>query len=137
MNLPRFKYILMSELIFIPLVYLANIATIYIFQLFNAQFSLDFIKILNESIFLASFISILLSTSKKVVIRFTNDLHSLKYNFTLTSLYIILHYIAFYVVDILKKDLENQNFSIIYISILLLILIYSNIKFKKIINDKK
>ncbi len=136
MNLSRFKYILLSQTVLLPLVFIAKLTTHYIFNFNNSNSNFDLLTIINDSIFIAAFFAIILSTSKKVIIRFLDDTFTLKFNFTLVSLYLTVHYFISYFI-LSSNSLKNQNYSYIYVFILLVAIIYSNIKFKKVLNEKK
>lgn len=136
MNLSRFKYILLSQTVLLPLVFIAKLTTHYIFNFNNSNSIFDLLTNINDSIFIAAFFAIILSTSKKVIIRFLDDTFTLKFNFTLVSLYLTVHYFISYFI-LSSNSLKNQNYSYIYVFILLVAIIYSNIKFKKALNEKK
>lgn len=135
MNLSRFKYILLSQVVLLPFIYAAKLISYYFFSFLNPNLTINFLINLNESIFISGIFAIVLSVSKKVITRFLDDTFSLKFNFTLVSFYLAFHYIiSYFIVDFLA---QQQNYSYLYIIALLIAIIYSNIRFKKILNDKK
>lgn len=137
MNLSRFKYILLCQVVLLPFVFTAKLLTYYLFSFLNPNSTIDYISNLNESIFISGLFAIILSVSKKVVPRFLNDTFTLKFSFTLVSLYLVVYYfISYYILNI-NENLQKQNYTYIFVLALLIAIIYSNIRFKKILNDKK
>ena len=137
MNLSRFKYILLSQVVLLPFVFTSKLLTYYLFSFLNPNSTIDYISNLNESIFISGLFAIILSVSKKVVPRFLNDTFTLKFSFTLVSLYLVVHYfISYYILNI-SENSQKQNYTYIFVLALLIAIIYSNIRFNKVLNDKK
>lgn len=90
-----------------------------------------------ESLYLAGIFASMMSVSSKVISRFTDDIYSLKFNFTLVSAYIFGHYLISFIIIELSENKDYHAYTAIFISILIISVIFSNIKFKKLINDKK
>lgn len=135
MNLSRFKYVLLSQVVLLPFVFTAKLISYYLFTFLNPNSTINHLTNLNESIFISGFFAIILSVSKKVLPRFITDTFTLKFSFTLVSFYLVSHYIiSYFIVDILA---QQQNYSYLYLIALLIAIIYSNIRFKKVLNDKK
>lgn len=135
MNLSRLKYILQSEIIFLPLILIAKYITFFMFQNDEDNFNIA-INII-ESLYLAGIFASIMSVSSKVISRFTDDIYSLKFNFTLVSAYIFGHYLISFIIIELSENKDYHAYTAIFISILIISVIFSNIKFKKLINDKK
>ncbi len=135
MNLSRLKYILQSEIIFLPLILIAKYITFFMFQNDEDNFNIA-INII-ESLYLAGIFASMMSVSSKVISRFTDDIYSLKFNFTLVSAYIFGHYLISFIIIELSENKDYHAYTAIFISILIISVIFSNIKFKKLINDKK
>lgn len=136
MNLTRLKYIIQSELIFLPLILIAKYLTFILFQKSEEEqfiFAINFI----ESLYLAGIFATVMSISAKVIDRFTDDIASLRFNFTLVSAYIFAHYLISFSLIEYSQIRDYHAYTAVFISILIVAVIISNLKFKKVLNDKK
>lgn len=136
MNLLRLIYILKSEFVFFIAIFIFSIFIDLILQFFSLTSENQLFKNIYFSIFLSSYFSLLLSTNEKIITRFINyeKTKVLKINFSV--LYILIHLFLIYLLNyFIFRDLIIDNIQIIYLIILIVLLIITNIRFK--LNEKK
>lgn len=136
MNLLRLIYILKSEFVFFIAIFIFSIFIDLILQFFSLTSENQLFKNIYFSIFLSSYFSLLLSTNEKIITRFINyeKTKVLKINFSV--LYILIHVFLIYLLNyFIFRDLIIDNIQIIYLIILIVLLIITNIRFK--LNEKK
>lgn len=136
MNLLRLIYILKSEFVFFIAIFIFSIFIDLILQFFSLTSEKQLFKNIYFSIFLSSYFSLLLSVNEKIITRFINyeKTKVLKINFSV--LYILIHVFLIYLLNyFIFRDLIIDNIQIIYLIILIVLLIITNIRFK--LNEKK
>lgn len=136
MNLLRLIYILKSEFVFFIAIFIFSIFIDLILQFFSLTSENQLFKNIYFSIFLSSYFSLLLSVNEKIITRFINyeKTKVLKINFSV--LYILIHVFLIYLLNyFIFRDLIIDNIQIIYLIILIVLLIITNIRFK--LNEKK
>lgn len=136
MNSIRLIYILQSEFIFSIVLYIVFLIIDLIFSVFIPSKEVNFLSNILHCVFLSSFLSVLLSINKKVVVRFLEIRYN-RFNSTMNSIYLILiHFIFLNLYLIFDSSIEVKNTGYLYIIILLIVIYISNLKFTKIINEK-
>lgn len=136
MNSIRLFYILQSEFIFSIVLYIVFLIIDLVFSAFIPSKEVNLLSNILHCVFLSSFLSVLLSINKKVVIRFKEMKYN-RFNSTINSIYLILiHFIFLNIYLIFDSNIEVKNTGYLYIIILLIVTYFSNLKFTKIVNEK-
>lgn len=136
MNLLRLKYILKSEFVFFIIIFILSNLIDIISHFLGFKLEFNLINNFFFSFFLSCYFSLILSINKNIIIKFikTENKGFSKMNFSV--FYVLSHIIFIYIVNyITHKKFAIDNIQLIYLVILIVILIITNILFK--FNEKK